>query len=86
MSIMQHGRLKICRPCGEQNPTHLGCTDPYGKDDKCYCFATSWVHCTKFRIPEHGDFERDHAHDTGEDEFDTWIADSARALEEIGGT
>ena len=82
MSIMQHGRLKICRPCGEQNPTHLGCTDPCGKGDKCYCFATSWVHCTKFSIPERGDFERDYAHDTGEDEFDNWIADSARALEE----
>ena len=85
MSIMQHGRLKICRPCGEQNPTHLGCTDPYGRGDKCYCFATSWVHCTKFRIPEYGDFWRDRDHDTGADEFDNWIADSARALEEIGG-
>ena len=82
MSIMQHGSLKICRPCGEQNPTHLGCPDPYGKLGLCYCFATSWVHCTKFGIPESGDFRRDCEHDTGEDEFDNWIADSARALEE----
>ena len=71
MSIMQYGRLKICLPCEEQNPTHLGCTDPYGKLGLCQCWVTSWVHCTKFKIPEMGgDFERDHGHDTGEDEFE----------------
>ncbi len=83
MNIMQHGRLKVCRPCeAVPHPQHLSCTDPYGKGDKCYCFATSWIHCTKFRIPEYGDFERDGKHDTGEDEFDTWIADSQREMED----
>ncbi|KKM86509.1 hypothetical protein LCGC14_1278320 [marine sediment metagenome] len=65
------GGWKMCRPCLKvQNLTHMDCTDPYGKLGLCQCWVTSWVHCTKFRIPEYGDFERDGDHDTGEDEFD----------------
>ena len=75
---------QICRPCSKvQMLTHIDCTDPYGKLGLCQCWVTSWIHCTKFSIPEYGDFERDHEHDTGEDEFDTWIAKSAEI--EIGG-
>lgn len=78
MSIMRYGSLKICPACCSQNPTHMGCIDPRGQDEQCFCWAASWVHRSKFRIQEYGDFERDHEHDTGEDEFDTWIARNER--------
>lgn len=74
MSIMEYGSLKKCRPCKAQNPTHMGCTDPRGDDKECFCWAASWIHRSKWGISEWG--TRDHEHDTGQDEFDNWIAKS----------
>ena len=76
MSIVQHGSLKKCLPCKAQNPTHLDCADPRGEDRECFCWAASWVHRSKWAIPAMADDERDHEHDRGADEFDTWIARS----------
>ena len=69
---------KMCPACSRvQNLTHIDCTDPHGKLGLCQCWVTSWIHCTKFGIPESGDFRRDCEHDTGGDEDDTWIAKAA---------
>ena len=85
----------ICQPC--QADTHDNCTRRIGAvslglQDECSCWRYNGVHVVLATPPPQprsswtDEMIRDHLHDTGEDEFDNWIADSARALEEIGGT
>ena len=90
----------ICQPCqdgthddcltAKNGPEQLG----LGLSRSCDCWEYREVHVVlakpaprlKSEYDGWTDGEiRDQAHDTGEDEFETWIADSARELEEIGG-
>ena len=87
----------ICQPC--QADTHDNCTiwtstASLGMRDRCSCGEVAEVHVVLAKPAPRlkGEYDgwtdgeiRNHKHDTGEEEFDTWIADSARELEEIGG-
>ena len=85
----------ICQPCKVDD--HDNCTPAIGAmslgmQDECLCWRYGEVHevpATPSPVARSNwtdEENRDRAHDRGEDEFDNWIADSARALEEIGGT
>ncbi len=84
----------ICQPCEVDD--HDNCTPAIGAaslgiQDECLCWRYGEVHFiwakpTPRVKGEHDGWTdeeiRDHQHDTGEDEFDTWIARGEREREE----
>ena len=80
----------ICQPC--QADTHDDCTiwtsaASLGMRDRCSCWEYRGVPVVpaKVALPVRSNWTdeeiRDHLHDTGEDEFDTWIARNAEKQE-----
>ena len=80
----------ICQPCKVDD--HDNCTiwtsaASLGMRDRCSCWEHSEVHVVpaKVALPVRSNWTdgeiRDHLHDTGTDEFDTWIARSAMEME-----
>ena len=81
----------ICQPCKVDD--HANCTlvigaMSLGMQDECLCWRYGEVHevlATPSPVARSNwtdEENRDRAHDRGEDEFDTWIADSQREMEE----
>lgn len=80
-----------CPPCNTGD--HDNCTPgisavSLGMKDECNCYRYADVHFVpaKVALPSRtswaGDERRDREHDTGEDEFDTWIARNAMEMED----
>ncbi len=81
----------ICQPCKVDD--HGNCTPvigavSLGMSDRCSCWEVAEVHVVLATFPPQPrsnwlDEEiRDRDHDTGEDEFDTWIARSQLEMED----
>ncbi len=80
-----------CQPCKVDD--HGNCTPVIGAvslgiQDECLCWRYGEVHFVpaKVALPARSTWTdeeiRARDHDTGEDEFDTWIVDSQREMEE----
>ena len=80
-----------CPPC--KTDDHDNCTiwtsaASLGMRDRCVCYEYASVHFIPAPLTAYahkswvGDERRDHEHDTGEDEFDTWIARAAERYDD----
>ncbi len=81
----------ICQPC--ERDDHGNCTPAIGAtslgmQDECLCWRYGEVHFVpaKVALPARSNWTdeeiRDRDHDTGEDEFDNWIARSQQEMED----
>ena len=81
----------ICQPCTTDD--HDNCAvwtsvASLGMRDRCSCYVYRSVHFSPAPLNSYhhpkweGDEWRDYTHDTGEDEFETWIARNEREYDD----